>query len=363
MSSSQEPQPLDRLSTLDFNKIKAELDSSGKIECPTPTCNETFKSIWGLKFHLKKNTCNSPKFKCEKCAGAFQSRILLQQHICDVSEEGTTDKGILKAANAEESFVQQGILTPGAKGDHVSQINTNVKTKSSESLASNLEMLSQKKKQESSPKQKDELQLISKDNPTDISSNSGEDSVVKDELQNYEEVVVGREEICTTSVEPIQTTKQIENSSDVQDVANMKRKRGRPRKSENVTAKTPRGKEVPPEPRKDQSTEEIFTSPKRKRGRPRKTESPGDKTSDSSELSKVPSVVDSAQQEDMNGNSVTNDQKETSLPTLDFATPKKRGRPPKAKKTRGRPRKIMTDSPSNVEVSKRSSVRSASKKG
>ncbi|XP_031550880.1 uncharacterized protein LOC116288250 [Actinia tenebrosa] len=352
MSSLPESsQPTDRFSILDLDKIKAELESSGKIDCPTPTCKETFKSIWGLKFHLKKNSCNSPKFNCDKCNGAFQSRILLQQHVCGASKEDTD--GSMKKGNKDD-----------AKGDNdinVAPINTNVKTDSSESLTSNPEMLAPKRKRESCPKKKDELPIIPKENPTEISPTPGEDSLLKDEREIYQEVLVGREETCTTSVDPIQTPKPA---------------------IENV---------------------QVLTSPKRKRGRPRKTESPANKSSEKrtsrnpSELNKDSknSGLESAKRDGINENTTkdtTNDQKQTGSANLqDFATPKRkrRGRPPKAKtndligisskvsdnsrdssvqqngvksiKKRGRPRKITTDSPS-VDVAKRSSARSASKK-
>ena len=40
---------------LDLEKLKTKIENEGSVVCPLAGCNETFKSIWGLRFHLKKN--------------------------------------------------------------------------------------------------------------------------------------------------------------------------------------------------------------------------------------------------------------------------------------------------------------------
>ena len=68
---------------VDLVELKQELSKNGLVICPVHGCSEDFKSLWGLKYHLKQNnhhTASEGKFKCEQCNLLFQSRVTLRQH-------------------------------------------------------------------------------------------------------------------------------------------------------------------------------------------------------------------------------------------------------------------------------------------
>ena len=66
-------------------QLKEELSRNGVVICPMQGCDQDFKSLWGLKYHLKQTdhqaaSGSERKFKCEQCNLLFQSRVNLRQH-------------------------------------------------------------------------------------------------------------------------------------------------------------------------------------------------------------------------------------------------------------------------------------------
>ena len=66
-------------------QLREELSRNGVVVCPIHGCDQDFKSLWGLKYHLKQTdhraaSGSERKFKCEQCNLLFQSRVKLQQH-------------------------------------------------------------------------------------------------------------------------------------------------------------------------------------------------------------------------------------------------------------------------------------------
>ena len=71
---------------LNLVELKEKLAQSGIVICPVQGCNQDFKSLWGLKYHLKRanhQEISERKFKCEQCNLLFQSRVNLRQHRID----------------------------------------------------------------------------------------------------------------------------------------------------------------------------------------------------------------------------------------------------------------------------------------
>lgn len=68
---------------LNLAELKEQLAQNGTVICPVQGCHEDFKSLWGLKYHLRRaNHQDVPegKFKCEQCNRFFPSRVNLRQH-------------------------------------------------------------------------------------------------------------------------------------------------------------------------------------------------------------------------------------------------------------------------------------------
>ena len=68
---------------LNLAELKEQLAENGLIICPVQGCNQDFKSLWGLKYHMKRanhQDATEGKFKCEQCDLLFQSRVNLRQH-------------------------------------------------------------------------------------------------------------------------------------------------------------------------------------------------------------------------------------------------------------------------------------------
>lgn len=87
-------------SEVDLAQLKEELSKHGVVMCPAPGCDQDFRSLWGLKYHLKQNNHeNTPerKFKCEQCNLSFQSRITLRQH--RTAKHGSSESGIQSSSS------------------------------------------------------------------------------------------------------------------------------------------------------------------------------------------------------------------------------------------------------------------------
>ncbi|RMX60409.1 hypothetical protein pdam_00017117 [Pocillopora damicornis] len=69
---------------LNLDELKEELSKNGLVLCPVKGCDQDFKSLWGLKYHVRRanhqEVSSERKFKCEQCNQTFQSRIALREH-------------------------------------------------------------------------------------------------------------------------------------------------------------------------------------------------------------------------------------------------------------------------------------------
>ncbi|XP_078383738.1 uncharacterized protein LOC144666216 isoform X2 [Oculina patagonica] len=80
---SLEKDPDDLPINLNLAELKEQLTQNGSVICPAQGCNQDFKSLWGLKYHVKQanhQVTGERKFKCEQCNLLFQSRVHLRQH-------------------------------------------------------------------------------------------------------------------------------------------------------------------------------------------------------------------------------------------------------------------------------------------
>lgn len=80
---SQEKDSDDLPTNLNLAELKEQLAQNGIVICPVQGCNQDFKSLWGLKYHVKRanhQDAAERKFKCEQCDLLFQSRVNLRQH-------------------------------------------------------------------------------------------------------------------------------------------------------------------------------------------------------------------------------------------------------------------------------------------
>jgi hypothetical protein len=378
--------PSDVFSNLDINKLKDELQSEGKIGCPTTGCNDTFKSIWGLKFHLKKNTCNAPRFKCDKCDRAFQSRIILQQHICGPSKGGTVQAVSLITDTNEETghkeslSIKQKNSTPCiSKGDTEETTSTKDKNENS------------RPEESSSFKQKSSTPCTSKGDPEKTTSTK-----IKNEKPGPEESSSFKqkgstpstskgitEKICTSTKdnnEKTGPTKDLsikqnisnpcsskgdtvkvigkstketgskESSSIKQDILTPKRKKGRPANPKTTAIKTPQEnpikqndsfmqqKEVRATSTGDNENVGSTTKDTKETPGPTNPKTAATKTPKENPIKENDSFMQQKEAratstgDNENVGSTTKDTKETPGPKQDTSTPtRKRGRPPKSK--------------------------------
>ncbi|PFX15738.1 General transcription factor 3C polypeptide 2 [Stylophora pistillata] len=69
---------------LNLDELKEELSKNGVVLCPVEGCDHDFKSLWGLKYHIRQanheEVASERKFKCEQCNQIFQSRVTLREH-------------------------------------------------------------------------------------------------------------------------------------------------------------------------------------------------------------------------------------------------------------------------------------------
>ena len=68
---------------LNLVELKEQLSQNGVVLCPVEGCNQDFKSLWGLKYHVRRanhQDVTAGKFKCEQCNQLFQSRVALREH-------------------------------------------------------------------------------------------------------------------------------------------------------------------------------------------------------------------------------------------------------------------------------------------
>ena len=74
----------------DLKELKEELAEKGTIICPVQRCEKDFKSLWGLKYHMKRgNHEDVGRFKCDQCVNSFHTRVALRQHtiLCHAGSE------------------------------------------------------------------------------------------------------------------------------------------------------------------------------------------------------------------------------------------------------------------------------------
>ena len=78
-------------SSVNFESLSQTLESEGKVVCPSPGCNADFKSLWGLRYHLRR--CSQQGdwvgFTCDHCGVTFSSRVSLRQHVATCEDIGT----------------------------------------------------------------------------------------------------------------------------------------------------------------------------------------------------------------------------------------------------------------------------------
>lgn len=298
MSSSQ-------LSETELEKVKVKLQEEGVARCPSEGCSETFKSIWGLRFHLKKNTCNAPKFKCEKCDEGFSTRIILQQH-CETcfGEYKKTSKvaDSVTTVESEESGLKRAFLQE--KEDV--PVNNNKKAKISQSTEKDSGIVSIPETPETQSKTteitsassststsettitEEKLSEISTKTPEHSSSkldsrdNAPASVFIPNLIKKLTERVKSSQSSNTTIETEISTSESQEQLGPTKDSSNIdinntdssqivepqKKKRGRPKKSQSQSPKTSKQQTITSD---TNLNGEEFVTPKKKRGRGKKT--------------------------------------------------------------------------------------------
>lgn len=93
MSMSSPGNMTDRApSNFDIESLKQTLESEGSVVCPKEGCSQDFKSLWGLKYHLRRCNQQGIRFTCNQCGRTFGSRIILQQHVAICNDIQMTGK-------------------------------------------------------------------------------------------------------------------------------------------------------------------------------------------------------------------------------------------------------------------------------
>ena len=103
---------------LDFKALKEEIVANGKVICPMQGCDEDFRSLWGLKRHLRQFHCDSEKregsgkFNCNKCSRSFQTRVALRKHSVEVHSVGSETEGTSLSSPGFSSprYISAGLL-------------------------------------------------------------------------------------------------------------------------------------------------------------------------------------------------------------------------------------------------------------
>lgn len=228
----------------ELEKLKEKLQVEGIVQCPVNGCAETFKSIWGLRFHLKKNNCNAPKFKCEKCNGTFRSRIILQQHLTSCTGEDSFKEKVI-SNETHEKDVTVGPERPTIKEDKILHDNEISKvTGSSQKDQNNVPFAKPITKTSSngsnSSKTQEKSLETSNNTPRGLSKSLETDSTTVFIPGSIKATALDSSKISSkeeiTEISPTKTSEHLSSSTKEQSTAKQgdetpKRKRGRPKKA------------------------------------------------------------------------------------------------------------------------------------